>query len=328
MSLLKILISALLVGGLSNTPFAAEPTLQSCAESVIKKLPENQTVVKGKNGWLFLRSELEYLAKGKFWTENIQQNDATAAILDFNNQLKTLGIQLILVPVPTKAEIYPDEIFDKYVPSSQNSLYDFYKLLGKNGVTVLDLYPLFSKEARLSKDRPVYCLQDSHWSGQGIELTTTALANMIKKEKWYKPQKNYSMSTTKVEIKGDLATDANDVSIGKESLVLKKVAGETINESSPVLVIGDSHTLIFHSGDDMLAEKSGLVDLLAAQLGMPVDLIGVRGSGSTSVRVNLYRKSSHQPEWLKNKKLVIWCFSAREFTQSQNGWKKIPILKN
>ena len=32
-------------------------------------------------------------------------------------------------------------------------------------------------------------------------------------------------------------------------------------------------------------------------------------------------------EWIKGKKFVIWCFSAREFTESTSGWPKVPVLK-
>ena len=30
---------------------------------------------------------------------------------------------------------------------------------------------------------------------------------------------------------------------------------------------------------------------------------------------------------IKGKKYVIWCFSAREFTESTSGWPKVPVLK-
>jgi len=51
----------------------------------------------------------------------------------------------------------------------------------------------------------------------------------------------------------------------------------------------------------------------------------VRGSGATPARINLLRQARANPDYLK-KKLVIWCFTAREFTES-NGWQKVPIVK-
>jgi alginate O-acetyltransferase complex protein AlgJ len=46
------------------------------------------------------------------------------------------------------------------------------------------------------------------------------------------------------------------------------------------------------------------------------------GSGSTAARRSLARRKDN----LAGKKLVIWCFSTREFTQGQ-GWAKIQIIK-
>ena len=77
----------------------------------------------------------------------------------------------------------------------------------------------------------------------------------------------------------------------------------------------------------MLAKGAGLAELLAEKLKMPVDRIGVKGSAATAVRISLYRKAVRNPNWLKNKKFVIYCFSCREFTESTSGWVKIPVAK-
>ena len=74
----------------------------------------------------------------------------------------------------------------------------------------------------------------------------------------------------------------------------------------------------------MQARDAGLPDQLALELGFPVDLAAVRGSGATPARVNLLRRAQRDPNYWKTKKLVIWCFAAREFTQS-DGWKKVPL---
>jgi alginate O-acetyltransferase complex protein AlgJ len=71
----------------------------------------------------------------------------------------------------------------------------------------------------------------------------------------------------------------------------------------------------------MLAKGGGLFDHLCKELAFTVDLVGVRGSGATPVRIRLLRAQEH----LNGKKLVIWCFTAREFTQSQKGWMKVPL---
>jgi len=72
----------------------------------------------------------------------------------------------------------------------------------------------------------------------------------------------------------------------------------------------------------MQARGAGLADHLALKLGFPVDVVGVRGSGATPCRINLLRRGDS----LAGKKLVIWCLSAREYTQGQ-GWRKVPVVK-
>lgn len=55
-----------------------------------------------------------------------------------------------------------------------------------------------------------------------------------------------------------------------------------------------------------------------------VDLVAVQGSGETPARANLMRRARSDPGNLSGKRLVIWCFAAREFTES-SGWQKVPM---
>ena len=90
------------------------------------------------------------------------------------------------------------------------------------------------------------------------------------------------------------------------------------------MLLGDSHNLVFHSGEDMHATASGLADQLAFELGIAVELVAVRGSGATPARVNLLRRAQRDPDYWSGKRLVIWCFAARELTES-DGWSLVPI---
>jgi len=90
-------------------------------------------------------------------------------------------------------------------------------------------------------------------------------------------------------------------------------------------VLGDSHTLVFSTGGDMYAEAGGFVEQLAYALQLPVERIANRGSASTPPRVSLFRKAASQPEWLHNIRAVVYCFTARELTESLNGWRIVPI---
>ena len=95
----------------------------------------------------------------------------------------------------------------------------------------------------------------------------------------------------------------------------------TAGRRTPVVVLGDSHTLIFHD-PEMFGSASGFVDFLSLGLRIPVDLVGVRGSGATTTRIELLRRRDR----MAGKRVVIWCFSFREFTESETGWRKVPVI--
>ena len=115
---------------------------------------------------------------------------------------------------------------------------------------------------------------------------------------------------------------------GPETLALRFVRGRdgaavAPSRESPLLLLGDSHTLVFHAGGDMHARGAGLPDQLALELGFPVDLVGVRGSGATPARINLARRK----DGLAGKKLVVWTFGARELSEAAQGWAKVPVVR-
>ena len=144
-------------------------------------------------------------------------------------------------------------------------------------------------------------------------------------------KKEYAAEWKESEIKGDLVglLPPGSPKPGPEKIAVRGVSekgggGIEPDPNSPVLLLGDSHTLVFH---DFLAERAGLVDQLAQELGFAPDLIGTRGSGATPVRISLYRRSLKDPGYLAKKKIVVWCFAAREFTEASEGWAKVPVAK-
>jgi len=96
---------------------------------------------------------------------------------------------------------------------------------------------------------------------------------------------------------------------------------------SPILLLADSHGLVFHLGEDMHARGAGLADQLAMEFSIPVECLAVRGSGATPARISLYRKQRRIDGYLASKKALIWCFAAREFTES-SGWRKVPVTRD
>lgn len=301
-------------------------------------------VVRGLDGWLFIGSELRHLGLRRFWGPRAAQvsrasrpewADPLPAILDFKAQLEGAGIDLLFVPVPAKAAVYPDRVpgLAGADPSLRFDPEDaaFYQVLREQGVEVIDLAPEFHR-LRQVDDRPVYCRQDTHWAGPAIEETARLIAAQLRRRSWFEsvPKGQFETERRSLEITGDLWRMLDDASTAKETLSLGFVgrrtgAGlepvETWRES-PVLLLGDSHGLVFHAGGDMHASGAGLADHLARELGFAVDLLAVRGSGATPSRIALLRRG----DGLAGKKVLVWCLSVREFTEGAQGWRLLPIL--
>jgi alginate O-acetyltransferase complex protein AlgJ len=315
--------------------------LASKVQSAEKK---NAAASSEAGGWLFFAAEFRLLSLGPFWggeapkvsrSHKPELADPIPAIVDFQKQLKVRGIDLLVVPVPPKAAIYPEKIvsgFDVRTDGAATFLHRFYGELRAAGIDVLDLTPLFIQN-RDDKRGGVFCKTDSHWSGLGCVLAAQAIAEHIR-GKLTAPaaKKDYISDWKESEIKGDLAglLPPGDPKPGPEKIAVRSVSEKGTNATvqpdanSPLLVLGDSHTLVFH---DFLAERAGLVDQLAQELGFAPDLIGTLGSGATPVRISLYRHGLKDPGYLAKKKVVVWCFAAREFTEASEGWAKVPIAK-
>ncbi len=300
----------------------------------------NAAAVAGLDGWYFVTSELRMLSVGKFWGPDAakvshapkpETADPLPAILDFNQQLKDRGISLILVPVPPKAEIYPDKVAaDLAAPAGDPdpALAAFYDELRKQGVDVIDLASTFLAN-KASEHGAVFCKTDTHWSGAGCVLAAQVIAKEVlsKLGTAAAPGSMHPSAWKEISIDGDLDSmlEADARKPGAEKIFVRQLKDAvTPDPNSPVLLLGDSHALVFH---DFLAERAGLLDQLAAELNATPDRIAIRGSGATAVRIDLYRRSIKEPGYLAKKKVVVWCFTAREFTEAAQGWQKLPVAK-
>jgi alginate O-acetyltransferase complex protein AlgJ len=340
--LLPVLAGALL----AETPLseAQQKFAAELAATVANLEKKNAAAGAGVDGWLFFGAELRLLSLGRFWGDDAAKvsrahkpelKDPVPAILDFQQQLKARGIELVVVPVPPKAAIYPEKIvpgFDVRTADPAPVLHRFYEELRGAGIDVLDLSALFIQNRDHARGA-VFCKTDSHWSGIGCVLAAQAIADKVRSKL---PQlatpKEYASDWKEVHVSGDLdgLMSRETHKPGPEKIAVQSVSekgnGVAIepDANSPLLLLGDSHTLVYH---DFLAERAGLLDQLALQLGFAPDLIGTRGSGATPVRLNLYRRSVKDAGYLAKKKVVVWCFAAREFTEATEGWAKAPVAK-
>ena len=340
-SSLAILLVVSLVTSLEDTSHAgdspAEKFAAACSEARAAASEKKWFAVQGDAPeWLFLARELEHVGQGEFWLKAGKGGlpDPAPVIAQYSKDLKAKGIELLLVPVPAKAAMMPEK-FRKGASRKDDGVYasaPFYAQLRAAGVNVLDLEPLFEK--RIADGEKLYCEQDTHWSPLACELVAAEIHSLYKDQPWAAPNAAQAIvrsGKSTLSIKGDLVEDrlagmANEklemVKAGKDAGG-GKIEPVPASDDSPVILLGDSHTLVFSEGGEMHCTGAGLPDHLQQQFGFPLSLIAVKASGADAARVRMVRDFARKkPGYLNGKKLLIWCFTAREFTLGK--WRAIP----
>ena len=270
-------------------------------------------------GWLFLRDDVAHAAKGPFWKAT--PSPAFPIISKFRETLTAAGVVLIMAPVPSKAAIYPDKLLAGSAPEAVPSSQPFLDELKATGATVIDLETLF-REAR--KKAGVFCASDSHWSPAGAALAAQAIAASPVLAALARPGTYVTSVPEKIIIAGDLTASPGLANTAEEELFLTKTGTGPATApvpvpaatASPVILMGDSHTMVFTDGAPlgMHCEGAGLRDQLQAQLGFPLVQISNQNSGGTGARRLLNQRIQANPAYLKEVKVIIWVFSIREFT--------------
>ena len=289
-------------------------------------------------GWRFLANELKHLQHGEIGAADLAKiiaegTDPIPEIVRYNNELKALEIELLLMPVPPKASIYPEKLTPN--PGTVPTMTSFFAKLAAAGVQVLDLEAEFLKAKAAAPDKLLYCATDSHWSPYGAQLAASLVSAKYKGRQYlieYEAEGLIKLPEQVLEFHGDSLTDAEKASLPKEKLPMIRTGigidgGAEIKpmESvgySRVLVMGDSHCQVFRRGGAMHATGAGFIDHLATDLSHGIEEVSTQASGGEGPRIEIARRTVKEPDFWKQKRIVVWLFSAREFTQGR--WKMIP----
>jgi alginate O-acetyltransferase complex protein AlgJ len=333
-------MGVLLLGLTSATCTAATPSADISA-AVTQRFDQASVAqagaVAGVDGWYYLTAELRSYSRGPFWGADAakaalatKDQDPLAAIIAFDRMVKAAGITLIVVPVPGKVALNPDHLAAQlggHEPGKEGR-WDapqaaFNAELTKAGVQVIDLVP--DLIALRAAGTATHCRQDSHWSPAAMHLAAGRIAALVTPQPWYAGAAKRAIArapAVMVATHGDLVGMLQLADVPAEDLTIEQVLGVEPDKASPVVLMGDSHTLVYHDRE-LLADRAGLPEHLAAELGLAVDLVGVRGSGANASRVALARRKDN----LAGKKCLVWVFTARELTESLDGWKTIPVIR-
>lgn len=299
-----------------------------------------ENILVGLDGWLFYLPTVRFLVEsfppGKDRQPDFQ--DPVAAIVDFHRQLANRGIQLLVVPVPGKASIYPGRVSSRADPNkiadSSHTL-QFISQLNDAGIPTIDLVEMFHQELRRDRSSNVehlYLSQDTHWTPEGAGLAAQAVAQRVLREGWVTAgSKEYAQKPVTVARRSDILRMARSASI-ERFFPPQEVTCQQVFESdtgnlyqdepdSPVLVLGDSFLRIYQTDNPKAA---GFLAHLARNLRRPVASIVNDGGASTLVRQQL----SRNPHLLEGKNLVVWEFVERDLRFGMEGWQKISIPSN
>ena len=274
--------------------------------------------IEGTDGWRFLPSEKTFADKLMAPDLASMVAPAVEAIADFQTQLQAEDIALLVVPVPPKIVMAPEPagVSAEDAAKMRAGWEQILAGLRGRGVKVLDLAPDFA-----AAPADFYCRRDTHWSGRGIERAAEGIAAWLAESTDLAAGAASNGAWRKQDIKGDLGGETESI-----DLWFATAPFAVDQRAHPLVLLGDSHVLVFHSGADLHATGAGLPDRLAAVLGSSPDVLGVRGSGATSSRIALARRARSDAAYLDAKRAVVWCFAGREFTEA-DGWKKVPLRK-
>jgi len=321
---------------------SSQPAVQMKALLDAKNAEMVTGVVRGQaKDWLFLADELQHAETGRFWNKDWQVIsragvDPLPAMLDFQRRLQALGVELWILPVPTRASLHADKL--KYGLQIESQA-GYLKVLQRAGLKVIDLECSLRAPEHGNEKELLGLAQDSHWHPRTCMLAAESISNEISRLAPGDRSQFSLLAPAVIPIRGDLARMAQLGGLDREIVEVVPVQrkGEPepgvglTHPQSPVVLLGDSHVTVFSAGgDQMHGRGSGLPDHLARQLGFEVDVVASHGDGVNQARANLYQQRSINPKYpgyWKNKKAVIWVFAAREFTRAERWSTKIPVVK-
>ncbi|MEN6574942.1 MAG: hypothetical protein ABFD90_01270 [Phycisphaerales bacterium] len=301
----------------------------------------------GRDGWFFYRPAVQYLiepvrsvparaylpsGEKKIMPDGVTtsaRDDIFAAVTSFRDDLAKRGIQLVVMPAPNKASVYPEMLATRAAGLVNPATRDVLARLHQAGIEVVDLFDVYAKARQIAGSPEYYLAQDSHWSPAGMRLAAETVAHRLLDSGWVeKGTTRYELKSVPVERYGDVlqmirvpqveelfepqrmdCPQVIDVEMGKPY---------TDDPDSPVLVLGDSFLRIFERDEP---GSGGFVAHLAYNLGFGLTSVISDGGASTLVRQQLARK----PALLKGKKVVVWEFVERDIRFGTEGWQVIPL---
>ena len=232
----------------------------------------------GYDGWLFPQRELD--------RRTLRRKEAGLAgpLTSLAAELKARGIPLLLVAVPAKIAMHPDQMLRAEYPAAVQppGFKALLESLNHAGIDVVDLAPALW--SRLVK-APSHYAADSHWTFETMKESAGLVARRIReKHSALYVEETPLINATILErsTPGDLALEllpfGAEKMFGREHAQLVSIRGLEPDKGSPVLLAGGGLLRVFEEASasfglgDGVAQRAGFPTQLAALLGRPLDV--------------------------------------------------------
>lgn len=192
-------------------------------------------VAFGRDGWLFYRRELQYLYRP--WP---RANPLVVQKVD--SLLRTIGTQLILVPIPSKLDVYPEMFmgvsFEGDICRRRADAVNYFR---KSSICTVDLL----NALRCHGESVTYDPDDTHWNARGRAVAARTIADTILARGFAKGSLRLWSRDSVIEQCGDLQRllDPNcDPRTSKKATIciLSEAGTYRDVDTAQVVLVGDS----------------------------------------------------------------------------------------
>lgn len=328
--------------------------------------------ILGVDDWLFYTPGVEYLIHAdykhpRFYKDSrdtivngnpVNLKNPLYAILDFQKDLAERGIELLLVPVPGKASIYPEKLSPSVSEAPTSPTFKLMEELRQSGIRVVDIInPLL--EARQQSDALLYLKRDTHWTPKGLSIAARVIADELKTYEWYTPYlerqvqrrldalsassdtagdtaqsdsvrltrqevlPRYALREVEVMRWGDIAEMTNIPSRRQIWEEEKVVAEKVIDTWQDQPYQDDPDSPILYLGDSFSRiyqtdEPKSAGVIAHIAYNLDFPLASVVNDGGASTIVR--QQLYRKADLLKDKKLLVWEFVERDIKFGARGW--------
>ncbi len=301
---------------------------QARTQEILESRPAGQNVFIGYENWLFLPESLQLFTADPAGAADLASVHFLANI---SGQLEDRGIQFVYVSVPAKSTVNPRLAVGAGAAEPPNrQVRQALQVLRDQGVEVLDLTQALQSE----KPGATFLKTDTHWNPQGIDQAAKALAEhardhapAVVAEFSAEPDQRKFLGDLVRNLPADLQQHFRQETV--QAQVVQNSEGEPVgadNPDSPILILGDSYTVIFESG--LHGRNAGLASQLARHAGTPVHQIATQGGGPGLVRDlarQMAQATRQNQDFLGQTRIIFFVMTERRLVDPDLDWQTFDL---